>query len=71
MNPTSEVIVAMSPLLLLVLACPIGMGLMMWFMGRGMRGGHGQTNGAPNDGRSAAAPASAQARPAESVEQAR
>lgn len=29
-----------SPLLLLaVLACPVGMGLMMVFMGRGMRGG--------------------------------
>jgi hypothetical protein len=23
-----------------LLACPLGMALMMWFMGRGMRGGH-------------------------------
>lgn len=34
------VIAAASPLLLLaVLACPLGMGLMMFFMGRGMMGG--------------------------------
>lgn len=26
-------------LALAVLACPIGMGLMMWFMGKGMMGG--------------------------------
>lgn len=33
-----------SPLLLLaVLACPVGMGLMMLFMGRGMMGGKKQT----------------------------
>lgn len=33
-------IAATSPLLLLaVLACPLGMGLMMFFMGRGMMGG--------------------------------
>jgi hypothetical protein len=32
-----------SPLLVLaVLACPIGMGLMMFFMGRGMMGGRKQ-----------------------------
>jgi len=34
-----------SPLLLLaVLACPVGMGLMMVFMGRGMMGGMKQKN---------------------------
>ncbi len=27
---------------LAVLACPIGMGLMMWFMAKGMRGDQGQ-----------------------------
>jgi flagellar basal body-associated protein FliL len=27
---------------LAVLACPVGMGLMMWFMAKGMRSGSGQ-----------------------------
>lgn len=39
-----------SPLLLLaVLACPIGMGVMMLFMGKGMMGGKKKTAG-PGDG---------------------
>jgi len=29
---------------LAVLACPVGMGLMMWFMARGMRGDRHQSN---------------------------
>ena len=41
---------ATSPLLLLaVLACPIGMGLMMVFMGRGMMGGMKQNGSRHND----------------------
>ena len=43
-------IAATSPLLLLaVLACPIGMGLMMLFMGRGMMGGMKQSDGRQGD----------------------
>lgn len=39
-------IAATSPLLVLaLLACPIGMGLMMLFMGRGMMGGMKQNDG--------------------------
>ena len=43
------------PLILLVLACPVGMGLMMLFMGRGMMGmgkggdAHGSPRSAPDD----------------------
>jgi hypothetical protein len=43
-------IAATSPLLLLaVLACPIGMGLMMLFMGRGMMGGMKQNDSGQSD----------------------
>ena len=60
-----------SPLLLLaVLACPVGMGLMMVFMGRGMRGGMRQ-NVTPQrdaDASSLAEMKAEQARLAEKIE---
>jgi hypothetical protein len=62
---------ATSPLLLLaVLACPIGMGLMMVFMGRGMMSGMKQKNGDKNEaGGSALAEMKAeQSRLAEKIE---
>ena len=62
---------ATSPLLFLaVLACPIGMGLMMLFMGRGMKGGMKQSErreGDP-DATSLAEMKAEQARLAEKIE---
>ncbi len=61
----------LSPLLLLaVLACPIGMGLMMFFMGRGMMSSMKQKNGDESEtGGSALAEMKAeQARLAEKIE---
>jgi len=60
-----------SPLLLLaVLACPVGMGLMMVFMGRGMRGGAKQSGGRDTaaDADSLAEMKAEQARLAEKIE---
>jgi hypothetical protein len=48
------------PLVLALLACPIGMGLMMWFMSRGMRGDHMEDR--TRDARSLAALRAEQAR---------
>jgi len=64
-------IAATSPLFFLaVLACPIGMGLMMLFMGRGMMGGGmKKTDSSQNDDRSPLAEMKAeQARLAEKIE---
>ena len=64
-------IAATSPLLLLaVLACPIGMGLMMLFMGRGMMGGMKQKDAAGSgaDKTSLAEMKAEQARLAEKIE---
>jgi len=62
---------ATSPLLLLaVLACPIGMGLMMVFMGRGMMGGMKQKSGDDKEasGSALAEMKAEQARLAEKIE---
>ena len=42
---TSVLAASFTPLLLL--ACPVGMGLMMWFMSRGMMGGKRPEDRAP------------------------
>lgn len=55
-----------SLLFLVVLACPVGMGLMMWFMGRGMMGG--MKKKAPDDPSSLAEMKAEQARLAEKIE---
>ena len=62
---------ATSPLLFLaLLACPIGMGLMMVFMGRGMMGGMKQKNGEEREtgGNALAEMKAEQARLAEKIE---
>lgn len=66
------VVAAVSPLfVLLVLACPIGMGLMMLFMGRGMRMGGGarsRSDHGATDARSPAELEAEQARISERIE---
>ena len=63
-------IAATSPLLFLaLLACPIGMGLMMLFMGRGMMGGMKKTDSPQSDNKSPLGEMKAeQARLAEKIE---
>ena len=64
-------IAATSPLLVLaLLACPIGMGLMMLFMGRGMMGGmkHDEGRQSEAEGNSLAEMKAEQARLAEKIE---
>jgi hypothetical protein len=57
-----------SPLLLLaVLACPVGMGVMMLFMGRGMMGGNKKTAAPRDDSSSLADMKAEQARLADKI----
>jgi hypothetical protein len=55
-------------LLLAVLACPVGMGLMMLFMGRGMMGGMKKDDQSKTDTASLAEMKAEQARLAEKIE---
>lgn len=46
-----KLVAAIDPILpLLLLACPIGMGLMMWFMSKSMRSSQGESSGGVGSG---------------------